>query len=291
MAGQRGGSVLLVTLGCLMALFVLAGCGQPGKRASGPSQVASAQAQAIDAPATELPATEPPTTQPATEPPTQPPTEPPVTVPETTPAQPTEPPTLPDTTPAEPVQPVTPVTPESPTITVSPTTGSSSSVLPWILAGLGALILIGLIAWLIHSSTRRSDTVAAWRSRRLSAYAEGAALHDAIMSVQGRPMQPQESAARWADVQRRADDYNQRLYQLRETAPSEEDREQVDELLVSLQALRSALDAQRASGTDWTAGTTASMTAGVVRERLNDFRLLLSGLRDGAPRDGGTQPR
>jgi hypothetical protein len=291
MAGQRGGSVLLVTLGCLMALFVLAGCGQAGKRASGPSQVASAQAQAIDAPATELPATEPPTTQPATEPPTQPPTEPPVTVPETTPAQPTEPPTLPDTTPAEPVQPVTPVTPESPTITVSPTTGSSSSVLPWILAGLGALILIGLIAWLIHSSTRRSDTVAAWRSRRLSAYAEGAALHDAIMSVQGRPMQPQESAARWADVQRRADDYNQRLYQLRETAPSEEDREQVDELLVSLQALRSALDAQRASGTDWTAGTTASMTAGVVRERLNDFRLLLSGLRDGAPRDGGTQPR
>jgi hypothetical protein len=288
MAGQRGGSALLVILGCLMALFALTGCGQAGQQAGGRSQVTSAQAQATDAPDTELPVTEPPTPGPPT---TEPPTSPPTTVPETTPAQPTEPPTLPDTTAAEPIQPVTPATPESPTITVSPTTGGSSSVLPWILAALGALILIGLIAWLIHSSTRRSDAVAAWRSRRLSAYAEGAALHDAVMSVQGHPMQPQESAARWADVQRRADDFNQRLYQLRETAPSEEDREQVDELLVSLQALRSALDAQRASGTDWTAGTAASMTAGVVRDRLNDFRLLLSGLRDGAPREGGTQPR
>jgi hypothetical protein len=288
MACRRGGSLLLVMLGCLMALLALTGCGQTDRRAGGSTQVTSAQAQATDAPVTELPVTDVPTTAPPTEPPTTaPPTTAPPTAPETTPAQPT----LPDTTPAEPVQPVTPVTPESPTITAPPATGGSSSALPWILAGAGALILIGLIAWLIHSSTRRSDTVAAWRSRRLSAYAEGAALHDAIMSVQGRPMQPQESAARWADVQRRADDFNQRLYQLRETAPSEEDREQVDELLVSLQALRSALDAQRASGTDWTAGTAASMTAGVVRERLNDFRLLLSGLRDGAPRDGGTQAR
>ena len=259
-----------------------AGATQGGATQAG--ETPATDAQATDEQVTALPTTELPTTEPPT-------TAPPTTAPATTPAPPTEPPTIPQTTPAEPIQPVTPVTPvtpDSPTISVSPTTGGSGSVLPWILAGAGALVLIGLIAWFVRSSGRRSDAVAAWRSRRLSAYAEGAALHDAIMSVQGRPLQPQESTARWADIQRRADDFNQRLYQLRETAPSEDDRARVDQVLTSLQALRSALDAQRASGMDWTADTAASMTAGVVRERLNDFRLLLSSLRDGPQRDGAT---
>jgi hypothetical protein len=220
--------------------------------------------------------TEPPTTAPATT--AAPTTEPPTTAPATT-----EPPTQPETTPAEQTEPVAPVTPVTPTITISPATGSSTSWLPWVLAGLGVLVLIGLIVLFARSAARRDRSVAAWRSRRLNAYAEGAALHDAVLSTQGGPMQADEAAARWADIQHRADNFNQRLYQLRETAPDEAGRAQVDELLVSLQALRSALDAQRASGLDWTAGAATSLTAGVVRDRLNDFRLLLSGLRDADP--------
>jgi hypothetical protein len=270
----------LIMLGCgLAAACVLTGCGaQASLHASSPAQSVSIRAAdaATDDDPTDVPTTEAPTTAPPT---TAPPTQAPTTAP------PTQAPTTgAETTPPEPVPPVTPGEPESPTVTVTvtaaPDAGGSSSVLPWLLAGLGALVLIGLIVWLARSSSRRANATAAWRSRRLNAYAEGAALHDAILSVQGHQMQPDEAAARWADIQHRADNFNQRLYQLRETAPDEQERAGVDELLVSLQALRSALDTQRASGMDWTASAASSMTAGVVRDRLNDFRARLSWLRD-----------
>jgi hypothetical protein len=286
MAGRRGSPMPLMMLGCgLAAACVLTGCGTQASLHAGSPLLPASPAQSIsiraadaatDDDPTDVPTTEAPTTAPPT---TAPPTEPPTTAP------PTQAPTTEaETTPPEPVPPVTPGEPESPTVTVTvtatPDAGGSGSALPWLLAGLGALVLIGLIVWLARSSSRRANATAAWRSRRLNAYAEGAALHDAILSVQGHQMQPDEAAARWADIQHRADNFNQRLYQLRETAPDEQERASVDELLVSLQALRSALDAQRASGMDWTASAASSMTAGVVRDRLNDFRMRLSWLRD-----------
>jgi len=296
MAGRRRGSLLLIVLGCLAVACVMtaslqanAQVGMPAAHAQMAMPVSEAhRAQPADDPpsvdpggtvsVTEAPTTSPPTTAPPT---TAPPTQPPTTAPVTT-----EPPTQPETTPAEQTQPVAPVTPVTPTFTIAPDTGSSTSWLPWLLAGLGALILVGLIVLFARSASRRDRAAAAWRSRRLNAYAEGAALHDAVLSTQSGPMQADEAAARWADIQHRADNFNQRLYQLRETAPDEAGQAQVDELLVSLQTLRSALDTQRASGLDWTAGAATSLTAGVVRDRLNDFRLLLSGLRDADPSAG-----
>jgi hypothetical protein len=136
-----------------------------------------------------------------------------------------------------------------------------------------AIAVTGLIAWFVHASSRRADVAAAWRSRQVSAYAEGAALHDAIMSAEQRPAT--EVTAQWADIQRRANDFSQQLYQLRETAPDEERRASVEQVLASLQALRSALDSERASG--WVPG----MTADLVRQRLADFRMSLSALRNG----------
>jgi len=286
MAGRRGSPMTLVMLGCcLAAACVLTGCGtQASQHASSKAQSASVRAAdaatdnaATDDDPTDVPTNLPATVAPTSPPPTTaPPTEPPTTAP------PTQAPTTQETTPPEPIPPITPGQPESPTVTVTatPDASGSGSVLPWVLAGLGALLLIGLIVWLARSSSRRASATAAWRSRRLNAYAEGAALHDAILSVQGRQMQPDEATARWADIQHRADNFNQRLYQLRETAPDDQERAGVDELLVSLQALRSALDTQRASGMDWTASAASSMTAGVVRDRLNDFRIQLSWLRD-----------
>jgi hypothetical protein len=302
MAGRRHGSLLLMMLGCLAAACVLTGFRLPADPA-GPgstAQAAAIKAPAVHAPAaaeypaadpsvdpgstegvaTDAPTTEPPTSAQPTAPPT---TAPVTTAPVTTAPVTTAPPTLPATSPAEQTQPVAPITPDSPTMTISPATGSSDSWLPWLLAGLGALVLLGLVIGFARASSRRDKTAAAWRSRRLNAYAEGAALHDAVMAAEGGPMQPNEAAARWADIQHRADNFNQRLYQLRETAPDEASQAHIDELLVSLQALRSALDAQRASRADWTASAATSLTAGVVRDRLNDFRILLSGLRDADP--------
>ena len=214
------------------------------------------------------------TTAPPTEPPTAPPTEPPTLAPTTqVPTNPVEP-----TEPIEPTQPVVPATPDTtglPTITISPDlTGNSTPVWPWVLAGLGALVLLGGIIWFARSSSRRTDTEAAWRTRRLNAYAEGAALHDAILSAsQGQGPAPADEA-QWAEIQRRSNDFTQRLYQLRDAAPDQDCQLRTEQVLASLQTLRSAMDTERASG------PVHGMTADITRERLNDFRVSLYALRD-----------
>jgi hypothetical protein len=240
---------------------------------SGPT--AFADDPASGAPTTSEPTTAPPTAPPTTQAPTTvAPTTPVPTTPPTTPAEPTEP---------APVVPTTPATTELPTITISPdNTGDSTPVWPWVLAGLGALVLIGGIIWFARSSSRRTDAAAAWRTRRLNAYAEGAALHDAILSatsgaaapgLSGPPDQTR-SDLQWAEIQRRANDLTQRLYQLRESAPDQDGQLRTERVLASLQALRSAMDTERASG------PVHGMTADITRERLNDFRVSLYALRD-----------
>ncbi len=81
----------------------------------------------------------------------------------------------------------------------------------------------------------------------VDAFARGPALHDAVYaaSLPGQSSLPGHygagnAAARWADIQRRADDLTQTLYALREAAPTEDERARVDDVLASLQALRSA---------------------------------------------------
>jgi hypothetical protein len=157
----------------------------------------------------------------------------------------------------------------------SPTAGSGSgSGLIWLWVLLGVIILAGLIVWIVRARGRRSAAAGSWRSSVIDAYAKGSALHDA-MSVAETPgaLGAYDAGARWSDIQRRADDLTQTLYALREAAPDDESRARVADVLVSMQAVRSAMDAERAHG-----GADAQQ-AEVTRERLAFFEMSLRALR------------
>ena len=108
----------------------------------------------------------------------------------------------------------------------------------------------------------------------VDAYAKGAALYDAMSAaeVPGALAAP-DAPARWYDIQRRADDYGQLLYGLRETATDEQERMRISNVLASLQAARSAMEAERA------APSADSSMAAAVRDRLAFFSGSLSRLR------------
>lgn len=160
----------------------------------------------------------------------------------------------------------------------SPTTaatGSGSSLL-WLWILLGVAALAALTGWIVHASHRRSATAADWQSRLIDAYAKGSALHDA-MSVAEAPGQygAPDADGRWADIQRRADDLTQELYALREAVPDDGDSARIADTLASLQAARSAMDAERAPG------GAGPRQAEVVRGRLDSFEMSLRALRSG----------
>jgi hypothetical protein len=157
----------------------------------------------------------------------------------------------------------------------SPTAGSGSgSGLIWLWVLLGVIVLIGVIVGIVRARGRRSAAAGSWRSSVVDAYAKGSALHDA-MSVAETPgaLGAYDAGARWSDIQRRADDLAQTLYALREAAPDDESRARVADVLVSLQTVRSAMDAERAPG-----GADARQ-AEVARERLAFFEISLRALR------------
>ena len=124
------------------------------------------------------------------------------------------------------------------------------------------------------AARRRSAASADKKSREIEAYARGAALYDA-MSVAETPgaFAGQDAAARWSDIQVRADSLNQTLYALRERATDDAERMRATELLTALQAVRSAMDAERAP-----TGAGAGQ-AQVVRNRLADFETALRAFR------------
>jgi hypothetical protein len=174
------------------------------------------------------------------------------------------------------------VTTAGPTVTAPPpaaagspaANGEAGTNLLWLWILLGALVLVGLIVLIVRSAGRRSAAAAGWQSRIIDAYAQGSALHDA-MSVAEAPgaLAAGDAAARWSDLQRRSDDLAQTLYALRESAPDEENRARAADALASLQAVRSAMDAERAPG-----GAGAEY-AEVVRSRLRAFEASLRALR------------
>ena len=157
--------------------------------------------------------------------------------------------------------------------TAAPAAGSGTSLI-WLWILLGAVLAAVLIAWITRVVRRGSSTAADWRSRLVGAYAQGSALHDA-MSVAETPgaMAAADAGARWADIQRRADDLAQTLYALRESVPDPADQMRIADTLASLQAARSAMDAERAPGGagPWQAET--------VRGRLDAFESSLQALR------------
>jgi hypothetical protein len=242
--------VAMLVAGCLVA-----GCGSSVKSAIGSatSRAASAVSSATaGSTVTPTPTPTPTPTTPTAEPSTQT-----VTATETATATPTE-----------------SATSSTPSAAASGSSSGTSLLWLWIL--LGVLILAGLIAWIVTSSRRRSAATAGWRSRLIDAYAKGSALHDAMVVAEAQgDLASSDARARWYDIQRRADDLAQTLYALREAAPDPEDQAGIGDVLASLQAVRSAMDAERAPG-----GARQEL-AEVVRRRLYAFESSLRALRAG----------
>ncbi len=206
------------------------------------------------------------------------------------PASPTVPVTPTQTETVSPTEPVTPSPTASPTpeptsqaaptptptpkATASPATSGSSNNLIWLWVALAAVVLIAVIVWIARSSGRRSAAAAAWRSRVIDAYAKGSALYDAMSVAEatgGR--HAADAGARLSDIQRRADDYAQTLYALRESAPDEDARDRVADALAALQAVRSAIEAQHGPG------GAGPQQAEAVRARLAFFEASIRALR------------
>ena len=137
---------------------------------------------------------------------------------------------------------------ESPSPSPVASGGSASSLL-WLWILLGAVVIVGVAMWLARRSGKRSAMATSWRSKVVDASAKGSALTDMMRMAESPGARAAEDAsARWAEIQRRIDDLAQELYALRETAPGEAERERVADVLASLQAVRSAMDAERAPG-------------------------------------------
>ena len=201
----------------------------------------------------------------------------PIPTPTPTPT-PTPAPTPTVTTPAT-VPPTTAAPPTTAPATVSSSPAASSgSSLTWLWILLGALALIAVMWLIIHFSRRRSAKATGWRSSVIDTYAKGSALFDAMRVAEGPgALGAADSGARWTDIQRRADDLAQSLYRLRESAPDEDARMQVADVLGSLQAVRSAMTAERAPE-----GAPPGQ-ADVVRSRLFAFDSALRRLRPEDP--------
>src|SRR5689334_14568106 len=158
-------------------------------------------------------------------------------------------------------------------VSASPAASSGTS-LTWLWVLLGVLVLVVMVVWIARSGRRRSAAAAGRRSRLIDAYAKGSALHDA-MSVAEAPggLAAADAGTRWADIQRRADDLAQMLDALRAgVAEDSGDRARIDDTLASLQAVRSAMDAERAPG-----GANLQQ-AEVARSRLASFESSLRAL-------------
>lgn len=172
---------------------------------------------------------------------------------------------------------------QSPAAAASPastaaTSGTGSSLL-WLWILLAVLAVIIIVAFLIARSRRGPKPADIWRSRALDAYAKGSALYDAmeLAEAPGALVAP-DAAARWADIQRRADDLAQTLYAMREAAPDEDKRMRSDDMLAALQSVRSAMAAERG------ADVSQVPPPDLVRSRLMSFGATLQALRE--PDDG-----
>ena len=189
-----------------------------------------------------------------------------ITPPPTTEAPPTvEPTTVVSTT----VVPTTVVPTTAAQVASTAPASSSGSSLLWLWIVLGALVLVGIITWIARASGRRSAAASSWRSAVVDTYARGQALADAVrMAGQSGAPAAGDAAGSWAGLQARADQLSQDLYRLRERAPGEEDRMQVEDALTSLRGLRSAMADEQAAGG---AGGPGSPEAAQVRGRLMSF--------------------
>ena len=163
---------------------------------------------------------------------------------------------------------------QAPAVSSSPAAANNAASLLWLWVLIGVIAVVGLITLIVQSGRHRAARMRTWRAMVASAFAKGAALHDAV-SAAGLPgaYGAGNGGGRWADIQRRADDLTQTLYGLREAAPGEQERARVDDALATLYALRTATQ----TGSTSPAG---GPDAGALRARLRDFEAALQALRD-----------
>ena len=139
----------------------------------------------------------------------------------------------------------------------------------------GIVVAAGLVIWALVAHRRRSAAATDWRARVIDAYAKGSALHDAMAAAETPgALTGADAGFRWSDLQRRADDYSQLLYAMQQQAPGEIERIQVADVIASLQAARSAMDAERS------AGAYDSALAGIARDRIAFFASSVNSLRE-----------
>ena len=166
----------------------------------------------------------------------------------------------------------------------SPAASGSGSGFPWVWVVLGILVVAVVVALIARHFSRRSAATASWRSKVIDASAKGSALYDmmSLAEVPGALTGP-EASARWADIRRRGDDLVQELYVLRDTAPGPAEQARVADVLASLQAARTALEAQHIPG-----GTADPLQEARVHELLQYFDASLRALRspEDSPRTG-----
>jgi hypothetical protein len=131
----------------------------------------------------------------------------------------------------------------------SPAATGSGVPYPWVWIVLGVFVIAAVAALIARHYGRRSARTATWHSRMVDAYAKGSALYDMIsMAEAPGALASDEASARWNDIRRRGDDLIQELYVLHDTAPGEAERARVADVLASLQAVRTALEAQHTPG-------------------------------------------
>jgi hypothetical protein len=140
---------------------------------------------------------------------------------------------------------------------------------------LGALVLLGIILLATRSPrrARSSATAGNWHPRAVDAYAKGAAFDGAVRAAERQGVFTDAASVSWADLQRRADDLTEALYEMRETAPTEHRRVQVESAILSLRAVRDEMDTQRS------AGGTSSQQDGLLHSRLSALESSLNTLR------------
>lgn len=147
----------------------------------------------------------------------------------------------------------------------------------WFWVAVAIVAVAGLVIWAIVAHRRRSTAATDWRSRVIDAYAKGSALHDAMAAAEtpgALTRSGPDAGYRWSDLQRRADDYGQLLYAMQQEAPGEVERIQVTDVIASLQAARSAMDAERSTG------ASDGSLAGIARDRIAFFASSVNSLRE-----------
>ena len=152
--------------------------------------------------------------------------------------------------------------------------------LVWLWFVLGALVLLGIILLATRTPARSrppspAETVETsnWHSRAVDAYAKGAAFDGAVRTAERLDASTEAASIHWADLRRRADDLTEVLYAMRETAPTEHRRDQVENAILSLRAVRDAFEAQRPPG------GASSGQGGVLRSQLSALESALNALR------------